>query len=81
VVLAAGGGERWAPRLANIHEMEGMYEHLERALAQIGFLSTNNPDYWMINIRRFFGRLGLRSKEVRIIRGICRQFLWFQQKR
>jgi len=38
----------------------------------------------MRNTRHFLGRVGLRAKEAKIIRGFCRQFLWYdgeQKKR
>jgi tRNA/rRNA methyltransferase len=68
------------PRLANSFELEGMYKHLEEVLAKIGFLNPQNPEHWLLNIRRFFSRLPLRAKEVRIIRGICRQIDWYTDK-
>jgi len=68
------------PRLASSNELEGMYEHVEILLNTIGFLNTNDSTYWMRNIRHFLGRIGLRAKEARIIRGFCRQFLWYQEQ-
>jgi tRNA/rRNA methyltransferase len=65
------------PRLANKFELEGMYDHLKEVLTKIGFLDPQNPEHWMLNIRRFLSRLPLRAKEVRIIRGICRQVNWY----
>lgn len=68
------------PRLAERHELEGMYEQLKDLLIRIDFINPENPDYWMNNMRRFFNRLPLRAKEVRIIRGICRQIDWYAGK-
>ena len=65
------------PRLANRFELEGMYGHLKDVLMKIGFINPQNPEHWMLNIRRFFSRLPLRAREVRIIRGICRQMDWY----
>jgi tRNA/rRNA methyltransferase len=65
------------PRLANSFELEGMYDHLKDVLTKIGFLNPQNPDRWMWNVRRFLSRLPLRSMEVRVIRGICRQIDWY----
>lgn len=65
------------PRLANRFELEGMYDHLKDALMRIGFINPQNPEHWMLNIRRFLSRLPLRAREVRIIRGICRQIEWY----
>ena len=65
------------PRLANKFELEGMYEHLKSVLTRIGFIDTQNPEHWMLNIRRFLSRVPLRARDVRIIRGICRQLDWY----
>jgi tRNA/rRNA methyltransferase len=64
------------PRLASIMELEGMYRHLSEAFLSIGLINPDNPDHYMRNARRFLGRLELRSKEVKIVRGMCRQILW-----
>ena len=69
-----------APKLATSHELEGMYEHVEKMLNRIGFLRTDDSSYWIRNIRHFLGRVGLRAKEARIIRGFCRQFLWYEEQ-
>lgn len=66
-----------APRLADTFELEGMYAHLNQVLQRIGFINPQNPEHWMLNIRRFLSRLPLRAREVRIIRGICRQIDWY----
>jgi tRNA/rRNA methyltransferase len=68
------------PRLASRHDLEGMYKQLAEILIRIGFINPQNPEYWMNNMRRFFNRLPLRAKEVRIIRGICRQIDWYAKK-
>jgi tRNA/rRNA methyltransferase len=64
------------PKLALSSELEGMYGQMKDLLAQIGFLNPENPDYWMMHLRRFFARSGLLSRETKIIRGICRQLEW-----
>ncbi|MFN3534525.1 MAG: RNA methyltransferase, partial [Desulfatiglandales bacterium] len=69
--------QEYIPRLANAFELEGMYDHLKEVLVKIGFINPQNPDHWMINIRRLFSRLRLRAKEVNIIRGILRQMDWY----
>ncbi len=68
------------PRLANRFELEGMYDHLTEVLTRIGFIQPQNPEHWMRNIRRFFSRLPLRAREVRIVRGICRQMDWYTRR-
>ncbi|MEW6663779.1 MAG: RNA methyltransferase [Thermodesulfobacteriota bacterium] len=68
------------PRLANRFELEGMYDHLRDVLMKIGFINPQNPEHWMLNIRRFLSRIPLRAREVRIIRGICRQIDWYTEQ-
>jgi tRNA/rRNA methyltransferase len=73
-------GQKKVPQLAERHELEGMYKQLQEILIRVDFIKPDNPDYWMNNMRRFFNRLPLRAKEVRIIRGICRQIDWYSKK-
>lgn len=74
------GDGPFRPRLASSIELEGMYEELKTFLGEIGFLKQKYPDYWMSHIRRFFARTNLTSREVQIIRGICRQLRWSRTK-
>ena len=69
------------PDYASTFQLEGMYEHVEAALLKIDFLNEKSHNYWMRNIRQFLGRIRLTEKDANIIRGICRQFLWFQGNR
>ena len=61
------------PKLALSSELEGMYRQIEALLAEIEFINHENPDYWMMHLRRFFSRAGLLSREAGLIRGICRK--------
>ncbi len=65
------------PRLATRHELDGMYDQLRDVLVRIHYINPEHPDYWMNKIRRFFNRYQLRAGEVSVIRGICRQILWY----
>jgi tRNA/rRNA methyltransferase len=69
--------ETFTPRLAQSTELEGMYDHMKALLMKIGFLNPENPEFWMMHIRRFLSRTNLLSKEVKIIRGVCRQLGWY----
>ena len=73
--------EEFAPRLANRHELDGMYDQLKDILVTISYINHENPDYWMNKLRYFFTRMQLRAREVSIIRGICRQIDWYGKKR
>jgi tRNA/rRNA methyltransferase len=68
------------PRLANKFELEGMYGHLKDVFLKIGFINPQNPEHWMLNIRRFLSRLPLRAREVNVIRGVCRQIDWYTEQ-
>jgi tRNA/rRNA methyltransferase len=74
---AAAMSAEAAPKLARSSELEGMYGQIKTLLADIEFFNPENPDYWMMHLRRFFGRVSLLSREVKIIRGICRQLAWY----
>ena len=63
----------FTPKLATSAETEAMYDHLREMFVRIGFIKSQNPDYWMTNVRRFFSRTKLLARDVKIIRGICHQ--------
>lgn len=65
------------PRLAPLTQVEAMYDQLEHALLDIGFLKPQNARHMMINIRQMFGRTGLESSDIGILRGIARQIAWY----
>ena len=83
LLYSQSGATAFAPKQATTFELEGMYGHMEEVLRKIEFLKNTNhdqDDYWLNTIRKFLGRLGLQSREVRIIRGFCRQFLWYDRQ-
>jgi tRNA/rRNA methyltransferase len=61
------------PKLAQSGELEGMYDQIELTLHKMDFLKEMDYGHWMHNIRNFLGRVGLRSREVKFVRGFCRQ--------
>lgn len=61
------------PRLASSTEVEAMYGSLKEMFLKIDFINAENPDYWMVAVRNLFSRTKLFSRDVKIIRGICRQ--------
>jgi tRNA/rRNA methyltransferase len=82
VFLASRQGARpFTPRLATSQELEVMYGQLKETLVNIDFINRENPDYWMQYVRRFFSRSNMRAREVKMIRGICRQIEWYGSRR
>lgn len=67
--------------IATFKEKEEMYSELKEILVKISFINYENPDFWMLRLRRFFSRITLRAKDVKLIRGICRQIDWYGRRR
>lgn len=63
------------PAAADFTAMEGMYDHMQDVLAEIGFLWEDNPDHMMRLVRSFIGRTEPTAAETAAIRGICRRIL------
>lgn len=61
-------------RLATAGQLEALFQQMERTLLEAGFLQQENPLRIMLPIRRVFYRAGLDQREIRILRGILRQF-------
>jgi tRNA/rRNA methyltransferase len=80
LMVSGEPAQKSIPRLADGFELEGMYSHLKEVLLKIGFIDRQNPEHWMLNLRRFFSRIQLRAREVRVIRGICRQMDWYTEQ-
>jgi tRNA/rRNA methyltransferase len=78
ILVTETGEAAFQPKLATAAELEGMYGQIGDLLQKIGFLNKENPDYWMMHIRRFLSRTHLQSREVKIMRGICRQLVWYE---
>ena len=76
-LASAQSPERVIPKLASSTELERMYERVRDILIKISFIQPENPEHWMMNIRRFSSRIGLQAAEVDMIMGICRQIDWF----
>lgn len=77
-IFLAGTTKKGAftPKVASSAEIEGMYGQLKEVLMDVGFLNPQNPEYFMTHIRRLFSRTHLFARDVKVIRGICRQVDW-----
>ena len=69
------------PRLASVEQIEAMYDQLEKALLEIGFLQPQNAGHMMFVLRRMLGRAGLESQDVGILRGVARQIAWYSNEK
>ncbi len=60
------------PQLADAQAMQGLLEHWQRALVDIGFLDPEAPKKLMPRLNQLFNRAGLQAEEVHILRGIAK---------
>ena len=63
-------------RAATHAERESLFSALRETLLAIDFLKADNPDYWMLPVRHFLDRVGLRRQEFNLLMGVCRQIKW-----
>jgi tRNA/rRNA methyltransferase len=71
---AAGADqEDGSGRLADQRAVQGLLEHLERALVAIGFLDPAHPKKLMPRLRRLLLRARLQPEEVDLLRGVCKR--------
>jgi len=61
---------------ATSEQRQAMMTHLAQALERIGFLSRDNPEHILHDVRGLFARAALTERDVRVWRGIARQILW-----
>ena len=54
-------------------EQELLFATLRDTLLALDYLKGNNPDYFLMPLRRFFGKTALRRHEMDMLMGICRQ--------
>ncbi|SOB59437.1 tRNA (cytidine/uridine-2'-O-)-methyltransferase TrmJ [Pseudodesulfovibrio profundus] len=64
-------------RPTTVQEQEALFSNLQESLLAIDFLKDDNPDYWMLPVRRFFSKINLRRNEFNLLMGVCRQIQWF----
>jgi tRNA/rRNA methyltransferase len=62
-------------------EQEALFDQLKQTLTAIDFIQKDNPEYWMLRLRRFWHRMGLQRHEYTVLMGICRQMDWALRQR
>ncbi|NDY73955.1 RNA methyltransferase [Desulfobacter hydrogenophilus] len=70
----------YIPRLACRYELENMYEELQDTFNRIHYINHENPEQRLDKTRSFLSRYQLRSREVSLIRGFCRQVARYGEK-
>ncbi len=59
---------------ATHEQIEGFFEHLDRAITASGFFSPTNSKRLWPRLRRLFGRIRLEKDEINILRGMLSAF-------
>ena len=60
-------------------DQERLYGALKAMLLDIDYLHGDNPDYFLMPLRRFLGRVGLKRHEYDALMGVCRQVKNFKK--
>lgn len=60
-------------RYINSNEREILFSKLCETLLEIDYLKPDNPDYFMLTVRRFLNRVNPRLNEYNQLMGLCRQ--------
>jgi tRNA/rRNA methyltransferase len=63
-------------RLITLEEAAVLQDNIKDVLLKISFLQPDNPDYFMMPLKRFMARTDLRLNEYSLLMGICRQIRW-----
>ncbi len=57
-----------------------LHRNIQEALITIDFLKPDNPDYFMLPLKRGLAGHGLREHEFKLLMGICRQIKWMADR-
>ena len=68
-------------RLAELGQIEAFSQDLEGCLNEIQFLKKQNPREIMMTLRQMLARASLDDRDIRILRGILRQWKWYARSK
>ena len=67
--------------LAELGQIEAFSRDLEGCLKEIQFLKNQNPQEIMMTLRQLLARASLGDRDIRILRGILRQWKWYARSK
>ncbi len=67
--------------LAELGQIEAFSQDLEECLKEIQFLKKQNPQEIMMTLRQMLARASLDDRDIRILRGILRQWKWYARSK
>lgn len=56
-----------------------LYSHIQQALLDMDYLHPENPDYFMMAVKRFLNKVEFRRNEFNLLMGVCRQIGWLRR--
>ncbi|EPR37638.1 tRNA/rRNA methyltransferase (SpoU) [Desulfovibrio sp. X2] len=68
--------EAAAPRTISMKERELLVERVKEAMLALDVLHGDNPDYFLLPMRRLLARASVTRREFDMLMGICRQIGW-----
>jgi len=77
ISLSEAKNHKAVPNSVSQGEREELYQQIQEALIQIGFLNSTNPQPIMKAIRSFWGGTGMTQRDLRILRGIMSHMDWY----
>ncbi len=72
--------EKDITEFATHEDLQRLFKSTKQVLTEIDFLLPQNPDYFMLPLKRFVHRIGLKKNEFNLLMGICRQLIWYFNK-
>lgn len=60
-------------------ERQVLYDHIQKALLDMDYLHPENPDYFMMAMKRFLNGIDFRRNEFDLLMGVCRQIGWLRR--
>lgn len=71
--------QKSSPKRANKNELSGLYKMMKQVFEDIGYVNPQNPDHVINACKDFFSRIGVRSKDVIIMRTFLAKILQYGQ--
>ncbi len=65
---------------ATHRDLQLLFQRAKELLIAIDFLLPENPDYFMLPLKRFIHRINLKKNEYNLLMGICRQLLGYIER-
>jgi tRNA/rRNA methyltransferase len=65
-----------SPQIVPSEMLKNLHREVAGVLGEIGYLKDAEINHWMHQFTHFTNRIGLRAREVKVIRGICKQVQW-----